>query len=98
MILETKNLAKTFGATKALQGVSFSLEAGEIHAVVGENGAGKSTFVKILSGLVHPDQGEVHVMGEPVALGRSADADALGISVIHQELSLVPHLSVAKNL
>jgi ABC-type sugar transport system ATPase subunit len=98
MILETRNLTKSFAATKALQDVSFTLKSGEIHAIVGENGAGKSTFVKILSGLVHPDQGEVRVMGEPVALGRSADADALGISVIHQELSLVPTLSVAKNL
>src|SRR4051794_25996318 len=98
MILETRNLAKSFGGTKALQDVSFSLESGEIHAIVGENGAGKSTFVKILSGLVHPDQGQVRVMGELVALGGPADADALGISVIHQELSLVPHLSVAKNL
>ena len=97
-IIEARNLSKSFAATKALQDVSFTLDSGEIHAIVGENGAGKSTFVKILSGLVRPDKGQVRFMGEPVALERPADADALGISVIHQELSLVPHLSVAKNL
>jgi ABC-type sugar transport system ATPase subunit len=97
-ILEARNLSKSFAATQALQDVSFTLESGEIHAIVGENGAGKSTFVKILSGLVRPDQGQVRFMGEPVVLARPADADALGISVIHQELSLVPDLSVAKNL
>ena len=78
--------------------MDFTLCAGEIHALLGENGAGKSTLINVLGGVVRPDSGTVEVDGRRVEIRDVADADRLGIRVIHQELSLAPNLSVAENL
>lgn len=91
-------IGKSFGATRALDGVSFRIAAGEIHALLGENGAGKSTLVKILSGLTKPDSGTLTVFGETVRIAEPRDAQALGIRTAFQEISLVPDLTVGDNL
>jgi ribose transport system ATP-binding protein len=93
-----QNVRKRFGATTALDGVGFEVMAGEIHALVGENGAGKSTLVRILGGVVRPDQGHITIDGREYRLTRPHDAIAAGIITIPQELQLVPALSVAENL
>ncbi len=97
-LLALRGVTKRYGGVHALSGVDFSLRATEIHVLLGENGAGKSTLINILGGLVRPDAGTVEVDGEPVEIRNVADADRLGIRVIHQELSLAPNLSVAENL
>lgn len=96
--IELVNIRKTYGPTVALAGVSFSVAQGAAQALLGENGAGKSTIVKILSGLVAPDAGEVRVDGRPVRFRSPRDARAAGIVTAAQELALVPHLTVAQNL
>ncbi|HEX6100715.1 MAG TPA: ATP-binding cassette domain-containing protein [Thermoanaerobaculia bacterium] len=99
-LLEMRGITKVFPGVRALDGVSFDLNAGEIHALVGENGAGKSTLMKILAG-VYPHgtyDGEVLVDGEPRRFTRVADATLAGIAVVHQELSLVGELSIAENI
>lgn len=98
--LEVRNLVKTFPSTGtvALDGVSLSLEAGEIHAVVGENGAGKSTLARILSGLDRPDSGSLRVRGREVRFRRPRDAEHHGIGLVPQQSLLAPHLTVAENL
>ena len=83
---------------KALSGVSFDLRAGEVHAVCGENGAGKSTLMKIISGVYQPNGGTVTYKGEPVQFSSTLQSEAAGIAIIHQELNLVPHLTVAENI
>ena len=93
-----QNVRKRFGATTALDGVTFEAAAGEIHALVGENGAGKSTLVRVLGGVVQPDQGAVTVGGREHRLASPHEAIAAGIVTIPQELQLVPALSVAENL
>jgi ABC-type sugar transport system ATPase subunit len=93
-----QNVCKRFGATTALDGVSFEVMAGEIHALVGENGAGKSTLVRILGGVVRPDDGQVTIGGRDCHLSSPHDAIASGIVTIPQELQLVPALSIAENL
>jgi ribose transport system ATP-binding protein len=93
-----QSVRKRFGATTALDGVSFEVMAGEIHALVGENGAGKSTLVRILGGVIAPDQGQVTIGGRDRHLSSPHDAIASGIVTIPQELHLVPALSVAENL
>ena len=97
-LLALKGLTKRFGGVTALDGVDFTLSAGEIHGLLGENGAGKSTLINVLGGVVRPDSGTVEVDGHRVEIRDVADADRLGIRVIHQELSLAPNLSVAENL
>ncbi|NPV54295.1 MAG: sugar ABC transporter ATP-binding protein [Firmicutes bacterium] len=97
-ILEVKGVTKEFPGVVALDSVSLSINAGEIHALVGENGAGKSTLIKVLSGVYQPDRGEIYFDGRPVRLAGPSDAQSLGIAVIHQELMNVPHLSVAENI
>ena len=97
-LLSLRGVTKRYGGVHALGGVDFSLRAGEIHALLGENGAGKSTLISILGGVVRPDSGTVEVNGRRVEIRNVADADRLGIRVIHQELSLAPNLSVAENL
>jgi ribose transport system ATP-binding protein len=89
---------KHYPGVRALDGASFELRAGEVHALVGENGAGKSTLMKVLAGIVRPDGGVVEVAGEPVSFGGPRDAHLAGISTVHQELNLVPHLTVAQNI
>src|SRR5262245_60953853 len=97
-LLALRGVAKRFGGVQALDGVDFDLRAGEVHALLGENGAGKSTLIKVLGGIVTPDAGTALIDGRPVAVRDVADADRLGIRLIHQELSLAPNLSVAENL
>src|SRR5688500_1190980 len=97
-LLRLTGVAKRFGGVRALDGVAFDLRAGEVHALLGENGAGKSTLIKTLAGVHTPDAGHIEVDGRPVFIRGVADADRLGIRVIHQELSLAPNLTVAENI
>ena len=97
-VLRISGIAKRFGATVALDAASLEVQPGEVHALVGENGAGKSTLLAVVSGLVRPDAGTIQVGGEPYAPRSPRDARASGIALIHQELSLFPHLSVAENV
>ncbi len=89
---------KTFGSTRALDGVTFEVEPGEIHALVGENGAGKSTLMRVLAGAIRPDAGEMELDGAPYRPAEPLDARRHGVAMVHQELSLAPHLSVADNI
>ena len=98
VILTMKNINKEFPGVKALQNVNFDLRRGEVHALLGENGAGKSTLIKVLAGIYIPEEGEVVVNGESHIMRNVADSQAHGISVIHQELCLVPYLSIAENI
>ncbi len=97
-ILELRGATKRFGGATALDHVDFALMPGEIHGLIGENGAGKSTLSKILSGVQRPDSGEMLLRGQPVRFRSPADAQAAGIGMIFQELSLMPALSVAENV
>ncbi len=97
-ILEIKNVKKSFPGVLALNNVSFNVKKGEVHALVGENGAGKSTLMKILSGVYTPDEGHLFYKGSEVHFKRPSDAQAIGISIIHQEFSLIPHLSAVDNI
>lgn len=97
-LLELREISKTFPGVKALDKVHFDLRAGELHALLGENGAGKSTLIKILAGIYKKDEGEILFNGNPVDISCVSDARNLGISVIHQEISLVPQLSVIDNI
>src|SRR5947209_18780817 len=92
--LRVTGIRKRFGATVALDGVDLSVERGQVLAVVGENGAGKSTLMKVLSGAHRPDAGEMWLDGRPYAPRSPLDARRAGVSMIYQELSLAPHLSV----
>ena len=99
-ILEMRSITKTFPGVKALSGVTLEVERGEIHAICGENGAGKSTLMKVLSG-VYPHgsyDGTIVFDGEEVAFRSLSDSEAKGIVIIHQELALSPHLSIAENI
>ena len=96
--LRLAGVVKRFGATRALDGASLEVRPGEVHALLGENGAGKSTLLSALGGLVRPDAGSLEVNGQPYAPRSPRDARAAGIALIHQELSLFPHLSVAENV
>ncbi|MBQ1046829.1 MULTISPECIES: sugar ABC transporter ATP-binding protein [unclassified Micromonospora] len=98
VVVAATGLAKRFGGVTALDGVDFDVRAGEVHALLGENGAGKSTLINILSGVVTDYDGAVTVDGTPVRFTGPAAAQAAGIATIHQELDLVPGLSVADNL
>ncbi len=95
-VLEARALVKRFFGVTVLDGVSLSLAPGEVRALLGENGAGKSTVINLLSGVHQPDGGKLHFNGEAVRFARPLDADRAGISVIRQELSLFPDLSVAE--
>src|SRR5438477_8062791 len=97
-LLEVRSLTKRFGPQAALQDVSIALAAGEVHAVAGENGAGKSTLMAILSGALAADEGTILWEGRPVVLDEVKSAQALGVSIVHQEPQLVASLSVAENI
>ncbi len=97
-VLEVVGISKAFGASRALRDVSFALEAGEVHALVGENGAGKSTLMKVLSGAVRPNSGVMTLQGRPYAPRSPRDALERGVAMIYQELALAPHLSVEANV
>jgi ribose transport system ATP-binding protein len=96
--LEARDVSKHFDGIVALDHVDFDANAGEVHALIGENGAGKSTFIKILTGAVRPDEGDVRLFGEPFDARNPRHAKRLGVAAVFQELSLVPDLTVAENI
>lgn len=96
--LEARGVSKRYAGVSALENVSILLEPGKIHALIGENGAGKSTLSKILSGFASPDEGEILLSGEAVSIKNPAQAGALGIAIVHQELSVIGSVSVAENV
>lgn len=98
VVLEARNIVKTYGGTRALKGVNFEVREGSVTTLFGENGAGKSTLMKILSGVEEPSSGEILLDGEPVQFSSTNAARDLGISIIHQELSLAPNLTVRDNI
>jgi ABC-type sugar transport system ATPase subunit len=97
-LLSISHLAKSYGASVALRDASLDLKAGETLALMGENGAGKSTLIKILAGAVAPDGGEIRLGDEQAIIRSPAEAHRLGLRFIHQELNIVPGLSVAENM
>ena len=97
-ILEMQGIEKTYPGVKALRGVSLSVEKGEVHALLGENGAGKSTLMKILAGATAKDGGSIRIDGMNSEISGPRHARELGVSIIYQELSILPHLSVAENI
>ncbi|MGB4008438.1 MAG: sugar ABC transporter ATP-binding protein [Bacillota bacterium] len=97
-ILSMEGICKSFPGVKALDGVDFSLWPKEVHALVGENGAGKSTLIKILAGVYKMDSGKILVEGRPVDISSPRQAQEHGISVVHQEFTLVPQMTVAENI
>ncbi len=96
--IEMVGVSKAFPGVRALDRVDFQVQAGEVHALMGENGAGKSTLIKILTGALQRDEGEIRLDGRPVHIGKTGDAQALGIGTVYQEVNLVPTMSVTKNL
>lgn len=98
LLLEASEITKSFAGVRALRGVAFEVQAGEVHALIGENGAGKSTLIKIMSGAVRADSGMLRVNGEVIGENSPAIARALGIAVIYQQPALFPHLTVAENI
>ncbi|KAB2873398.1 MAG: sugar ABC transporter ATP-binding protein, partial [Bauldia sp.] len=97
-LLELIGISKSFGGVQALRDVDFSLRAGEIHGLVGENGAGKSTLMKIIAGVHHDFLGTMRLDGEEVRFRSARDALDAGVGMVHQELSIVPDLTVAENV
>jgi ribose transport system ATP-binding protein len=97
-IIQLKGITKRFGTLTALDNVDFDLREGEVHALVGENGAGKSTLMRILAGIYANDEGQYLIDGKPITLHSPRDALNRGIGMIHQELSVMPELSVAENM
>jgi rhamnose transport system ATP-binding protein len=97
-LLDARALSKSYGGVRVLKDVDLSIEAGEIRALVGENGAGKSTCIKILSGAIAPDAGEIRLEGSPLPLGQPLAIRQRGVSVVYQEFTLAPDSSVADNI
>ncbi len=98
VVMSARNVAKSFGAVHALKGVNFDIHRGQVTTLFGENGAGKSTLMKILSGVIQPSSGEIVLDGRPITFESATHARNCGISIIHQELSLAPNLSVRDNI
>ncbi len=98
VLVRMEGIEKSFPGVHALSDARFELRAGEVHALVGENGAGKSTLMKVLSGVYHKDAGRIFYKGQEVEIPNPRAAQHLGISIIHQELNLMPHLTVAQNI
>lgn len=98
VILSVENLSKSFPGVKALENVTIDFKEGEVHALMGENGAGKSTFMNLIFGVYSPDAGLIKVNGKEVRFSKPLDAMKCGISMIHQENSLIPHMSVMENI
>lgn len=96
--LEMRSISKSFPGVQALDGVSMIIERGQVHALLGENGAGKSTLMKILSGVYQADAGQILIEGQVVEFHNTRMAEAAGIAIIHQELNLIPQMSVAENI
>jgi simple sugar transport system ATP-binding protein len=97
-ILSVRNISKIFPGVRALQNVDFTLGKGEIHALIGENGAGKSTFIKVLTGVYSKDAGQISLAGEVVTIRSPQEAQHVGISTVYQEITLCPNLTVAENI
>lgn len=97
-LLNMQGITKSFPGVKALTNVKFTLNAGEVHALLGENGAGKSTLIKVLTGVEHPDAGSMFLEGKAIKPRNPLEAQALGISTVYQEINLCPNLSVAENI
>jgi ribose transport system ATP-binding protein len=97
-VLRIEGIHKEFPGTKALTDVSIDFYAGEVHTIMGENGAGKSTLMNILSGVFPPTEGKIYLEGQPITLQNPRHARDMGISIVHQELSLCPHLTVSENM
>lgn len=97
-ILSAHRISKSFGEIPVLFSIDFDIRPGEVHAVIGENGAGKSTLIKILSGIEQPTSGAIHFDGQPVVLPPNGAAEAMGIVLIHQEMNLAEHLTVAESI
>ncbi|MCI8585881.1 MAG: sugar ABC transporter ATP-binding protein [Lachnospiraceae bacterium] len=97
-LLEMRGISKSFPGVKALQDVGLQLKAGEVHALLGENGAGKSTLIKVLGGIYHAEEGEIYIEGQKVKIDGVVAAREAGISIVHQELVLVPYMTVAENI
>ena len=98
VLLELRNISKSFPGVKALDDVSFSLKEGSVHVLCGENGAGKSTLMKIIDGVYHADEGDMYMNGEKVVITNPLEAKQHGIAMIFQELSYVPDLTLEENL
>jgi inositol transport system ATP-binding protein len=96
--LEAEGITKRYPGVVALDGVRLAIRPGTVHALMGENGAGKSTLMKVIAGIIRPDEGEIRVKGRPVHLHSPRDATDAGIAMIHQELNLVPHMTIAENV
>ena len=97
-LLEMKNIHKRFPGVYALKNIHFELKKGEVHALLGENGAGKSTLIKVLGGIYQADEGEIYIQGKKTAIHTVFDAQKNGVAIIHQELVLVPYMTVAENI
>ncbi|RWA74068.1 ATP-binding cassette domain-containing protein [Mesorhizobium sp.] len=97
-VLRLQNLQKSFGSVRALKSASLTLREGEVVALLGDNGAGKSTLIKAISGVFPIDRGDIYVRGEKVSIRSTREAMDLGIETIHQDTSLAPDLSIARNL
>ena len=98
VVLEARGISKSFPGVKALDGVSLTVRRGRLHALLGENGAGKSTLMNILAGVFSADTGDIILDGKPVSFRTPSEAREAGITIIFQELNLVPHLTVAQNM
>ncbi|SDI52049.1 sugar ABC transporter ATP-binding protein [Desulfosporosinus hippei] len=97
-LLSMEGIHKSFSGVKVLENVQFSLRQGEVHALMGENGAGKSTLMKILSGIYSKDAGSIQIQGTESAASSPKTAQALGVAIIHQELNMIPDLTISENM
>ncbi len=97
IVVDMKNIVKRFGTVEALRGVDFEVRKGEVRALMGDNGAGKSTLIKVLTGVYPATSGEIYLDGQPVQIQSPADARALGIETVYQDLALIPLMSIWRN-
>ena len=97
-VLRLDNVTKSFGPVEVIKGVDLTVRRGQVQALLGENGAGKSTLIKMIAGVHEPDSGRILVDGTEVKIPDTKASEALGIATIHQELNLVPTMSVAENI
>ena len=98
LLLQVEHVSKTFPGVKALEGMRLDLRRGEVLGLVGENGAGKSTLMKLLTGIYTKETGDFWLDGKPLTASTPKEAQEAGLSIIHQELNLVPHLTVSENI